>query len=100
MEKYRADLLKVLETLDSRLCGLEQATEKLGISVGELHTQVKENWKDTTDKFSTLEHSSKDVSRKLNVLTEKMVRVSKPQTPSIHGSLIVLPKKFRLTTSK
>jgi len=72
MEKYRADLLKVLETLDTRLCGLEQATEKLGVSVGELHTQVKENWKDTTEKFSTLEHSSKDVGRKLNVLTEKM----------------------------
>jgi chaperonin cofactor prefoldin len=84
MEKYRGDLLKVLETLDKRLSGLEQATEKIGLSVGELHTQVGENWNDTTSRLATLENSSHDVGRKVNLLKEKMVSADSPHTADAH----------------
>lgn len=65
--------MKVLESLDQRLGGLEKCTDCLAQTVGDLHKQSITSRKETTERLMSLEGTSHDVGRKLKLLQEKMV---------------------------
>lgn len=75
MEKYRTDLLRVLENMNGRLVGLEKSCEQLALSVGELHTETTTQRENTDERLKALDLVSKEVARKVNILKDKMVRL-------------------------
>eukprot|EP00854_Cymbomonas_tetramitiformis_P016795 gene16795-19952_t len=72
MEKYRTDLLRVLENMNGRLVGLEKSCEQLALSVGELHTETTTQRENTDERLKALDLVSKEVARKVNILKDKM----------------------------